>query len=206
MRKKNRAWLWGSLTVAALGLWHLLDVRAGAAESGDWWLVRWYAGLFVVVVGFAAVMGRLFFADRLAGADEAGSEEGTVRRAMGLERIYLIAGTILGILYLLVLPPLSAPDEISHYMGAYQLSSRLLGQPSNAVTGHVLIRPQDIWLEDVEDCWEYEESEDGYVQPMADTTEDSVFLGETLWKKTYKTIKDQGILGQRYPLDRKSVV
>ena len=62
MRKKNRAWLWGSLTVAALGLWHLLDVRAGAAESGDWWLVRWYAGLFVVVVGFAAVMGRLFFA------------------------------------------------------------------------------------------------------------------------------------------------
>ena len=222
MRKKNRAWLWGSLTVAALGLWHLLDVRAGAAESGDWWLVRWYAGLFVVVVGFAAVMGRLFFAERLAGADEAGSEEGiagrdkapeegaargdkdpeegTVRRAMGLERIYLIAGTILGILYLLVLPPLSAPDEISHYMGAYQLSSRLLGQPSNAVTGHVLIRPQDIWLEDVEDCWEYEESEDGYVQPVADTTEDSVFLGETLWKKTYKTIKDQGILGQRYPL------
>ena len=233
MRKKNRAWLWGSLTVAALGLWHLLDVRAGAAESGDWWLVRWYAGLFVVVVGFAAVMGRLFFAERLVGADEAGSEEGiagrdkdpeegaargdkdpeegaargdkdpeegTVRRAMGLERIYLIAGTILGILYLLVLPPLSAPDEISHYMGAYQLSSRLLGQPSNAVTGHVLIRPQDIWLEDVEDCWEYEESEDGYVQPVADTTEDSVFLGETLWKKTYKTIKDQGILGQRYPL------
>ena len=80
MRKKNRAWLWGSLTVAALGLWHLLDVRAGAAESGDWWLVRWYAGLFVVVVGFAAVMGRLFFAERLAGADEAGSEEGIAGR------------------------------------------------------------------------------------------------------------------------------
>ena len=52
MRKKNRAWLWGSLTVAAFGLWHLLDVRAGAAESGDGWLVWWYLALFAVTVVF----------------------------------------------------------------------------------------------------------------------------------------------------------
>ncbi len=182
MRRKKRAWVCGSLVTAAFGLWHLLDVRAGAEGSGDWWLVGWYLGLFAAAVVFAAVIGRLFWSDRR------------------LESLYLLAGTILGIFYLLVLPPLSAPDEISHYMGAYQLSSRILGQTSNAVTGHVLVRPQDIWLEDVEDCWEYEKSEDGYVQPVAETTADSGFLGETLMEETYKTIREQGILGRKYPL------
>lgn len=182
MRRKKRAWVCGSLVTAAFGLWHLLDVRAGAEGSGDWWLVGWYLGLFAAAVVFAAVIGRLFWSDR------------------HLESLYLLAGTILGIFYLLVLPPLSAPDEISHYMGAYQLSSRILGQTSNAVTGHVLVRPQDIWLEDVEDCWEYEKSEDGYVQPVAETTADSGFLGETLMEETYKTIREQGILGRKYPL------
>lgn len=182
MRRKKRAWVCGSLVTAAFGLWHLLDVRAGAEGSGDWWLVGWYLGLFAAAVVFAAVIGWLFWSDR------------------HLESLYLLAGTILGIFYLLVLPPLSAPDEISHYMGAYQLSSRILGQTSNAVTGHVLVRPQDIWLEDVEDCWEYEKSEDGYVQPVAETTADSGFLGETLMEETYKTIREQGILGRKYPL------
>lgn len=189
MRKKNRAWLWGSLTVAAFGLWHLLDVRAGAAESGDGWLVWWYLALFAVTVVFLAAMGRMFW------ADPAGLGAGK-----SLETVYLFAGTFLGILYLLVLPPLSAPDEISHFMGAYQLSSRMLGKDANAVTGHVLVRPQDIWLEDVENCWEYEASEDGYLQPTAETTADSTYLGETLTEKTYKTIRQQGILGQRHPL------
>jgi hypothetical protein len=189
MRKKNRAWLWGSLTVAAFGLWHLLDVRAGAAESGDGWLVWWYLALFAVTVVFLAAMGRMFWADPVG-----------LGAGKSLETVYLFAGTFLGILYLLVLPPLSAPDEISHFMGAYQLSSRMLGKDANAVTGHVLVRPQDIWLEDAENCWEYEASEDGYLQPIAETTADSAYLGETLTEKTYKTIRQQWILGQRYPL------
>lgn len=194
MSKKNRIRLWGIAAAAAFGLWHLLDVRAGAAESGNGWLTGWYLGLFAVVVVFLAITGRMFWTDRTV------SGSSGQMSAKSLESIYLAAGTTLGILYLLVLAPLSAPDEISHYMGAYQLSSRLLGQPSNAVTGHVLIRPQDIWLEDVEDCWEYEESEDGYVQPAADTTADSGFLGETLTEKTYEVIRAQGIFGDRYPL------
>ncbi len=189
MRKKNRAWLWGSLTVAAFGLWHLLDVRAGAAESGDGWLVWWYLALFAVTVVFLAAMGRMFWADPVG-----------LGAGKSLETVYLFAGTFLGILYLLVLPPLSAPDEISHFMGAYQLSSRMLGKDANAVTGHVLVRPQDIWLEDAENCWEYEASEDGYLQPTAETTADSAYLGETLTEKTYKTIRQQWILGQRYLL------
>lgn len=194
MKRRSRAWLRGSLAVGALGLWHLLDVKSGAAQSGDGWLVTYYLLLFAAVVAVVAALGWLFWADEAAFGK-------FIRRKMGnrLEITYLVAGLVLGILYFLVLAPLSAPDEISHYMGAYQLSSRLLGQPSNAVTGHVLTRPQDVWLLDVEERWKYEESEDGYVQPVAETTAVSGFLGETLEEKTYEIIKQQGIWGKHYP-------
>jgi len=203
MKRKNRAWLWGSLTVAAFGLWHVLDVKAGAVQSGDGWLVSQYLVLLAAVAAAMAVLGRLFGEDRDNGG-AGGGKKSAVRllkagSGNGLEMVYLAAGIILGLLYLFVLPPLSAPDEISHYMGAYQLSSRFLGQPSNAVTGHVLVRGQDIWLEDVGDCWEYEESEDGYLQPVAETTAESGYLGEVLEERTYGTIRQQGIGGRRYP-------
>ena len=67
----------------------------------------------------------------------------------GLEEIYPLAGLLLGLLYLFVLPPLSGPDEISHYISAYQLSSHMLGQPANSEDGHVLVRAQDWFLEDI---------------------------------------------------------
>ena len=35
-------WLGGSCGVLALGLWHLLDVRAGVLETGDGFLYGWY--------------------------------------------------------------------------------------------------------------------------------------------------------------------
>ena len=60
-------------------------------------------------------------------------------RGLSLERVYPAAALFLGVLYMLVLPPLSAPDEISHYVSAYQLSSRMLGAPSNDQYGYVLV-------------------------------------------------------------------
>lgn len=191
MKRNNRAWLWGCLTVAAFGLWHLLDVKSGALESKNRWLVGQYLLLFAGTVAAVGALGKMFCPDE-------------TRPRRKLETVYAVAGITLGIFYLLVLPPLSAPDEISHYMGAYQLSSRFLGQPSNSATGHVLVRPQDIWAEDVKDQWEYEESEDGYMQPAAETAAESGYLGELLEEKTYETIRQQGIWGQRYPKAAKS--
>ena len=55
----------------------------------------------------------------------------------------------LGILYMLVLAPLSAPDEVSHYISAYELSNRFLGLPGTDEDGYIYIRAEDDWIEDV---------------------------------------------------------
>ena len=60
MKKWDRIWLAGVLVLALLGFWHLGDVRAGAAECGDTWLIGWYFLLFAAVLGTGAVFGWLF--------------------------------------------------------------------------------------------------------------------------------------------------
>ncbi len=190
MKKKNNPWLWGPAVVLAAGAWHYLDVRAGALESGDLWLTGGYLWLLGAVVLGLGGLGYLLCA-----------KDGRARRPgigiPGLEYVYLRAGLFFGILYLLVLPPLSAPDEVSHYITAYQLSSRMLGKPSNAATGHVLVRAQDMWLQDVGDQYEYETGEDGYLRPVAESTENAWPLGQTLTEDTYKVIRQQGLWGRR---------
>ena len=219
MMKRHNRWLWGPAVAAAAGAWHYLDVRAGAAESGDLWLTAPYLWLLAAVtaglggLGYALTAGESGAGGKRAGGGERGGgktgagqepkEQGRRRKQRGgsrpLEKVYLFAGLFLGILYLLVLPPLSAPDEISHYVSAYQLSSRMLGRPSNSVTGHVLVRLEDKWLEDVGDDYRYETGEDGYLRPVAETTENSRFLGKTLTEETYRIIRETGISGRRCP-------
>lgn len=182
MRKKNKIWLSGIGVVVIFAAWHYLDVRAGAVASGHTWLLGNYGWLFAAVCVFLAVFGRLLWS----------SEK-------GLEYVYAAAGLSLGILYMMVLPPLSAPDEISHYISAYELSSHLLGQPSNSCSGHVLVRAQDMWLEDVGGNYEYETGQDGYLRIKEGTSGKAWVLGETLTEETYKEIHDLGLTGRRYP-------
>ncbi|MCI8659914.1 MAG: DUF2142 domain-containing protein [Lachnospiraceae bacterium] len=190
MKKWDRIWLAGVLVLALLGFWHLGDVRAGAAECGDTWLIGWYFLLFAAVLGTGAVFGWLFL--------ERCFWEKKRKRTWKLEEIYPVAGLFLGLLYLFVLPPLSAPDEISHYISAYQLSGRLMGLPSNSRDGHVLVRAQDWFLEDVgEDyIWGYE---DGYrvKEGTKDGSGKATVLGEPLVEKTYRLIHDTFRDGQK---------
>lgn len=118
-----------------------------------------------------------------------------------LEQVYLAAGLILGTLYLLVLPPLSAPDEISHYVSAYQLSSRMLGQPATARSGRVLLRPQDVWVEDLEGIMEYAPDEDGNLEYQAEeaAAQQTVPLGDTLDESMYELLHEVGFSGQYAP-------
>lgn len=191
MKKNNRTWLWGLAAVGAFGAWHWLDVRVSALASGDGWLMGGYLRLVTAAVGTVGVLGRLLL------GEETGRSPGKPR--FSLEHLYLAAGLSLGALYLLVLPPLSAPDEISHYISAYQLSSRLLGQPSNSRSGHVLVRAEDIWLEDVGDMYEYEAGEDGYLRVKEGSSENAWVLGNILTEDTYAQIREQGLTGRRYP-------
>lgn len=45
-----------------------------------------------------------------------------------VERVFLFAGSLLAILYLLLMPPMTVPDEYAHYKEAYYHANRLLGK------------------------------------------------------------------------------
>ena len=55
----------------------------------------------------------------------------------------LAAGGLLGCAFALVTPPLVAPDEYTHLSVAYQFAGQLLGQPTIAGDGSVLVRACD---------------------------------------------------------------
>ena len=44
------------------------------------------------------------------------------------EKVFLFTGAVLAVIYLLLLPPLSVPDEEAHYKQAYQITNRILGK------------------------------------------------------------------------------
>lgn len=128
-------WLAGPLVIAALCLWHGLDVENSVTETGERWLYGWYAGLAVLALAVTAGLGIELF----------------IRRKMKLETLFVVSVAALGLIYTLVLPPLSAPDEVSHYISAYELSSRLMGREAVNENGLIRIRAEDAWLEDVND-------------------------------------------------------
>lgn len=194
MKDRQKGWIGVAIVILALGLWHMQGVRSGAAATGDTWLVSWYLVLLAVVVTGVVGAGLLF--SRTFKGNE-----------LKLVQIYPAVGLFLGILYLLVLPPLSAPDEISHYISAYQLSSRMLGREANYYTGHVLVRAEDWFLEDVDGNYPLEVDENGIWRSQGRTEQgsDTHVLGQTLNEETYKTIYQIGIKGsstaiqQRFP-------
>lgn len=141
-------WISCGCALAILAAWHFLDVRAGVLETGDRWLYGWYGILCAGVLLAAAGVGYAVF----------------IKRQWTLEHIFAAVSMTLGIMFLFVLPPLSAPDEVSHFISAYQLSAHMMGRPANAPDGRVLIRAQDSFIEDLYDVMEEDGSgfrEDG---------------------------------------------
>ncbi len=180
MKGQKRLWIAGIPVIGVLGLWHLVMVQAGAVGSGDGWLCGMYGKLLILGLVSAAAAGVLFF-EKYKG------------RQWKLEQIYPAAGLLLGLMYMVILPPLSAPDEVSHYISAYQLSSRLLGQPSGSEDGHVLVRAQDWIIEDVKG--EYAVKHTGLYPEKDGGSEEKdragLLLGQVLAEDTYRFIYGQ---------------
>ncbi len=184
MMKKHASVLAGTGAVLALGLWNLLDIEAAVHATGADWMWGVYAGLLVLAVGGAMGLGWLLLSAGRSG------RKGKAGGGFPLERIYPAAGLFLGILYLFVLPPLSAPDEISHFISAYQLSNRIMGLPSNASDGRVLLRPEDVWLEDLDGIYEFETDGEGNQKVVLESAEGSQVFGEVLDESVYETIRE----------------
>lgn len=107
-----------------------------------------------------------------------------------IEKTYFFTVLLFGLVYVFVLPPLSAPDEVSHYISAYQLSNTLLGTRSKVEDGHVLIRSEDLAIEDVKKDYRLQESEVGgkVVFVKTNTESPSVVISQTLENDDYMYI------------------
>ena len=100
------------------------------------------------------------------------------------ERLSLLSFSLLfglGFLYSLVLMPLSAPDEVAHYVGVYELSNVLVGKPEpmRDEEGRLLIRAEDVFLDD----W----PEDG-------DPDNATVIGMHLTGRSYEELFQRGIL------------
>ena len=130
----------GILCLAAAAAWHSLDMRAGIHETGASWQMGQYLFLTILVVALTTLCGYFLVEKQIP---------------CSLSKLTVLMAGGLGILYLFVLPPLSAPDEISHYVSAYRLSSQMTGQPQRDRNGRVLLRAQDAWVEDLDGDFVY---------------------------------------------------
>lgn len=148
------------LLVILLGGWHAMQTWAGAAGSGDIWLMGNYWLLFALLLLALAAMGALLF-----------------MRKQPIERCALLGVLVLGSGYLFVMAPLSAPDEIGHFMSAYAVSNTILGQPSVNGDGYVRIREEDDFIQNI--------------YRVDGTDQARVSLGRELDEETYRLIKEK---------------
>lgn len=161
------------LLVAVLGGWHFLETRRGAYASGDFWLCDMYLGLFAAVAVFLAVFGVLFL---MPDMEENHWKLVSRWKQVRVEVCAFLAVLVLGGMYLFVLPPLSAPDEIAHFSSAYAISNQMLGMERTDEYGFVLMRKEDEFLQNVE---------------LVSADEERHSLGRTLTEDTWQKIVDR---------------
>ena len=105
------------------------------------------------------------------------------RKSNRMYRAYAFSAMVLGVLYLAVMPGLSAPDELSHYSTAYRISSTMLFEdPLIRPAGLTAVRASDYPLEDM----------NGVKTPEIpdDTEEIPEVLGNPVKQTTYRAVKD----------------
>lgn len=97
-----------------------------------------------------------------------------------LYKIYFPLIFSLGLLYSLLLPPLSAPDEVAHYVGAYELSNIILGSPEPVrdSEGRLMIRSEDVFIDD----WQGDGDPDN-----------ATVIGRSLSSELYRELLSRGI-------------
>lgn len=170
----RRLYLAGLILLVLLAVPHLLDTRAGALESGDGWLVPYYGVVFAASLAAVALLGVLLL------------------RQVRLERVFAVAALLFGSLYLFVLPPLSAPDEMRHYISAYQLSNRMMGVPVTGEDNKVVVREEDWFAEDSTGDYVPYRTEDGALATDEDGADGAKVLGQMLTEETYRLIYEKG--------------
>ncbi|MBQ7536248.1 MAG: DUF2142 domain-containing protein [Stomatobaculum sp.] len=172
MNKNRFLPVYGIVPVLAAGLYYAMQIKDIALQTGDPLPLKLYALLLPAVLFGVAAAGIIIFGKRIS-----------------LPRIYFVTGLFLGVLFIFVMPGLSAPDEMSHYLTAYRLSSRMLGKNDlMPASGLAAVRAEDYPLEDLSGVKTPEIMDD--IEPPAEV------LGNPVRNTTYRTIADWDL---RYP-------
>ena len=170
--------LCGIFLVVICGLYGAVSALNAAAQFEDNLLFVLYELLFpasVITALFAALLWS--------------------RKGDRMYRAYAFSAMVLGVLYLAVMPGLSAPDELSHYSTAYRISSNMmLEDPLIRPAGLTAVRAVDYPLEDM----------NGVKTPLVPDDEESVpeVLGNPVKQTTYRAAKDWN---RRYAFSTKPV-
>ena len=192
MKKNKFLPFCGTVPVLAAGLYYAILLKDIAQQTGDMLPLKLYALLLPAVLFGVAAAGMVLFG--AAAGPVLSSCSGGIGRLLsgrpgGIGRFYFLAGLFLGVLFILVMPGLSAPDEMSHYLTAYRLSSRMLGKADlEPVTGLAAVRTEDYPLEDLSGVKTPEIPDDE--EPAAEV------LGNPVTYYTFRTIADWDL---RYP-------
>lgn len=66
-----------------------------------------------------------------------------VLKKLTVNMVIISMTALFGMVYMFVLPPMSAPDEIRHYLTAYKLSNQMMGKEAATPEGYVYMRTED---------------------------------------------------------------
>ena len=118
-----------------------LYVNLGVSHTSDYFLKKSYIILSVVALLLILVSGIYLNITKFS-----------------IVNIYPFVMLIFGLGYMYVFPAMSAPDEIAHFISAYKISNKMLGKQATVKDGHVIIRAQDLWIEDVDGEYTFDKS------------------------------------------------
>ena len=161
-------YLVGFILLLAAILLHFVDVFVAVIESKDEFLTYKYAFIVTVLLSIIGTFLRIY-------------------KKLKVHLSFLFIVLALGFVYMQVFIGLSAPDEPSHYISSYKLSSSLMGIKAVDDKGYVLLYEDSVYLEDI------------YNDPM-----NEVVLGFKLTEESLKAAHDWKKNTTQYGIDKNS--
>ena len=152
------------IVLAATAIWHGYYVIMAMHATGHTFLLTEYSVLAIGLIMLSLCVGIFMICTNYR-----------------KELIWIVAVFLLGISFIRVMPGLSAPDEPSHYVSAYYLSNQLMMIHPDDEEGRVVIRKQDVALEDVNG--ERAENEYAYV-------DDTEVFGQEPCEENYYAVRN----------------
>ena len=118
-----------------------LYVKLGVSHTSDYFLSKGYIILSAAALTLILVSGIYLNLTKFS-----------------IVKLYPVVMLIFGLAYTYVFPAMSAPDEIAHFISAYKISNKMIGKQATVKDGHVIIRAQDLWIEDVDGEYTFDKS------------------------------------------------